>query len=253
MLPQTFCIKLFKDLLTLSNLRSNFLSTTIIAFFDGGSRGNPGIGGAGAWLYDVQSGSLFTAWSTATEAATNNQAEYSGLLLISTILSTFFLNNLAQIDIILIGDSNIIMKQLQGINNPVNQTYQDIIKHVKIQLSTTHSCIFQHFTRNGNKGADYLSNIAMDNYTSETTIQENLLNKFIISDLRIGKEKFKQNSALMIDPGRICFTLANKYEWNLNEKFIPIFPKISVNIYLNQSKQVVPTNRLTNSDARGIG
>ena len=48
---------------------------------DGGSRGNPGISGAGAVVIDADSGKVLKEISEAVGIATNNVAEYTALLL----------------------------------------------------------------------------------------------------------------------------------------------------------------------------
>ena len=54
--------------------------TSFIMNFDGCSKGNPGLGGAGAVIYnendEIWSGTFFVG-----ENATNNHAEYAGLIL----------------------------------------------------------------------------------------------------------------------------------------------------------------------------
>lgn len=55
-------------------------SRTYLLRFDGGSRGNPGIAGAGMVIYDDSGQEIWCGWRFHHEAATNNLAEYLGLL-----------------------------------------------------------------------------------------------------------------------------------------------------------------------------
>ena len=53
----------------------------IVAHVDGGARGNPGPAGYGALVRDVPSGQVLAEVAEALGHATNNVAEYRGLLL----------------------------------------------------------------------------------------------------------------------------------------------------------------------------
>ena len=78
-------------------------------YFDGCSKGNPGMAGAGAVIYDEQ---LIEVWSTAHfvgNHSTNNEAEYTGLLI--GLRKSVDLG----IDHLLVrGDSQLIIRQLKG-------------------------------------------------------------------------------------------------------------------------------------------
>lgn len=76
--------------------------------FDGGSRGNPGVGGAGAVLYKNNQ----EEWSKTFylgDNVTNNQAEYRGLIGGLKHVSTLDLPNL-----LVEGDSNLVINQVSG-------------------------------------------------------------------------------------------------------------------------------------------
>ena len=48
--------------------------------FDGGSRGNPGIAGSGAVIYDHTGKEVWHGYNYVGGTNTNNQAEYDGLI-----------------------------------------------------------------------------------------------------------------------------------------------------------------------------
>lgn len=80
-------------------------------FFDGGSRGNPGIAGCGAVMYDDTTGAK--VWSLSAYLGhnkTNNQAEYAALC--------FGLEEALKRGVTCIqafGDSNLVVKQVEGV------------------------------------------------------------------------------------------------------------------------------------------
>ena len=88
----------------------------LIAFFDGGSRGNPGQGGSGAWILapGLQSSTFYISTAFSSDlTATNNQAEYTALALLVNMLLLFFSNN-PHIHLTITGDSQMIINQLNG-------------------------------------------------------------------------------------------------------------------------------------------
>jgi ribonuclease HI len=76
--------------------------------FDGCSRGNPGLSGAGAVIYndndEIWSGSFFVG-----EKSTNNHAEYAGL-----ILGLQQAQHLKIKNILIKGDSQLVINQMEG-------------------------------------------------------------------------------------------------------------------------------------------
>ena len=127
-------------------------------FFDGASKGNPGLAGAGAVIYykekEIWHGHKFTG-----ENATNNEAEYSGLILglnkaIEQNIKSLLVN----------GDSLIIINQMTGKYKCHSQNLLPFYNSAK-ELSKKFEAIqFQHIYRNLNKRADELSNIAIQNF-----------------------------------------------------------------------------------------
>ena len=127
-------------------------------FFDGASKGNPGLAGAGAVIYDedkeIWNGSKFIG-----EKATNNEAEYSGLIIGLTKAIELNIKSL-----LVNGDSLLVINQMTGKYKCHSENLLTFYNTAK-QLSKQFDKIkFQHIYRNFNKRADELSNIAITNF-----------------------------------------------------------------------------------------
>jgi ribonuclease HI len=126
--------------------------------FDGCSKSNPGLAGAGAVIYndgnEIWADNFFVG-----EKATNNHAEYAGM-----ILGLQQAVNMNIKSIVVEGDSMLVINQMQGkykCNSPnLIELYEEAIKLTK----NFEDIYFKHIYRNENKRADQLSNIAVDKY-----------------------------------------------------------------------------------------
>lgn len=128
-------------------------------FVDGASRGNPGPAGAGIFIQKdnqtILKEGIFLGQKT------NNQAEY-----LSLALACFFLKQLIKEDkqqhaIQIISDSELLVKQMNGlyrVKNPI--LYQ--IRSFVISLLQGLDCTFTHVLRTKNKIADELANIGIN-------------------------------------------------------------------------------------------
>jgi ribonuclease HI len=126
--------------------------------FDGCSKGNPGLGGAGAVIYynndEIWSGSFFVG-----ENATNNHAEYAGLILGLQQAKELQINSL-----LVKGDSQLVINHMLGIYNCKSSNLIELYLKAK-ELEKDFDIInYEHVLRNSNKRADELSNIAVDDY-----------------------------------------------------------------------------------------
>ena len=126
--------------------------------FDGCSKNNPGLSGAGAVIYN-DGNEIWAEDFFVGEKATNNYAEYAGLIL---GLNQAIKMNIKSLHVE--GDSLLVINQMQGkykCNSPnLIELYQESIK-----LTTNFENIyFKHIHRNENKRADQLSNIAVEKY-----------------------------------------------------------------------------------------
>jgi len=124
-------------------------------FFDGCSKGNPGIGGCGSVLYLNQE-IVFTKKSYLGDNITNNFAEYSGLLL---GLKEAFNLNIKKINIY--GDSLLVINQITDKYKVNSDNLINIYKEVKKYLSYFEIVNVKHIYRNENKFADKLANEAI--------------------------------------------------------------------------------------------
>ena len=209
--------------------------TVLIAFFDGGSRGNPGQGGSGAWILDITCYpfQLFTSTSYSQEInATNNQAEYNGLTLIINMLYTLF-TNVSFIRLIIVGDSQLIINQLNGRQQPKLPEYKDLISQIKILLPSFSNVSFRHHTRAGNKLADYLSNLAMDKDT-------NAPNSKIIQQFLRGDIKALLTSNLLDPYTRQRITTETTTIADIPEEYTPLFyrDRLKISLIKNFSNNI---------------
>ena len=86
-------------------------------YFDGCSKGNPGRAGAGAVLYDDTGSEVFAESVFVGYRATNNEAEYTGLILGLTEA----LKRGITTELLVRGDSQLVIRQMQGkykVNSP---------------------------------------------------------------------------------------------------------------------------------------
>ncbi len=79
-----------------------------VLYFDGCSKGNPGIAGAGTVIYKNEE-EIYTETTFVGDYETNNVAEYTGLI----IGLGYAVNNKIQ-KLLVRGDSNLVIKQMNG-------------------------------------------------------------------------------------------------------------------------------------------
>lgn len=125
-------------------------------FFDGCSKGNPGKGGAGAVLYDSENKEIDICKSYVGDSVTNNMAEYTGL-----IIGLEKAVQLGISDIIVNGDSLLVIRQMKGEYKVKAPSLLELYKKTKELASTFHTISFCHVYRENNKRADQLSNEAL--------------------------------------------------------------------------------------------
>jgi len=123
--------------------------------FDGCSKSNPGIAGAGAVIYrfneEISIKIQFVGNNT-----TNNVAEYTGLIIGLKEAITLGIKS-----IIVEGDSLLVIKQLKGEYKVKSENLINLYNEAK-QLSKKFDYIsFKHIYREDNKRADELSNLAV--------------------------------------------------------------------------------------------
>jgi len=125
-------------------------------YFDGASRKNPGPASFGGVIYN-ESGEEFDTYYKFIGTATNNVAEYCGLL---AGLHRARELNIKELKVF--GDSNLIIQQVTGKWKVKNDTLRAIYNQIKEVEPFFTVISYQHVYRKDNKRADQLANIALD-------------------------------------------------------------------------------------------
>lgn len=131
-------------------------SLMITAYFDGGSRGNPGPAGWGAYIVDDE-GRVLAELSGALGTATNNVAEYNGLIAALQWAVDHDVTALA-----VKGDSLLLVEQMRGNYKVKNEGLKPLHMRARMLVMQIGNVSFAHVPREKNKDADRLSNVGMD-------------------------------------------------------------------------------------------
>jgi ribonuclease HI/probable phosphoglycerate mutase len=125
-------------------------------FTDGACRGNPGNGGAGAVLVG-ENGEVVSTAKRFLGHCTNNIAEYQALIL---GLEEALRRGSTAISIYL--DSELIVRQIQGVYRVKNPTLKPLMADVRALLDRFDTWQVAHIPRSENAVADKLANEAID-------------------------------------------------------------------------------------------
>ena len=128
----------------------------LIAYTDGGARGNPGPAGFGVVLQD-ETGRKITGLSQYLGHQTNNVAEYQGL-----IAALEYAVEHGPRALKVISDSELLVKQIRGEYKVRNPTLQDLHARARQLIRQLEWFSIQHVLRGHNAEADRLANAAMD-------------------------------------------------------------------------------------------
>jgi len=129
-------------------------------YCDGASRGNPGLAAA-AFLIKNEENKIIHQQSFFLGKATNNIAEYNGVLLALKWLAKENLSQQKEIHFYL--DSLLVVSQLTGIFKIKNEKLRKIIVEIKkIEEEITLPIFYHHIIRKYNKRADELVNKCLD-------------------------------------------------------------------------------------------
>lgn len=130
---------------------------------DGGSRGNPGVAGAGAVLAS-EDGNILQEASKALGTMPNNEAEYHGLLLgLEMAKKTLGKDKIKNYQIEVRMDSELAVKQLTGEYQVKEERLQSLFMKIwNMRVETFKNITFKHIPREQNGRADDLANLAMD-------------------------------------------------------------------------------------------
>jgi len=127
-----------------------------ILFTDGGARGNPGPAAFGAILYDEEM-QLIDLDGGFEGHATNNFAEYSGLLLGMKLAVK---KGITELTCNL--DSELVVRQLNGQYKIKDENIKSFYSKIKKYFVNFEKLEFHHIPRSENKYADKLVNIILD-------------------------------------------------------------------------------------------
>jgi len=134
----------------------------IIIYIDGGSRGNPGPSAFGVILCNGQ-GDILKKYSEYIGKATNNEAEYQGLIFALKKAKAYFgKEKIKKMGIELFSDSQLLVKQMNGEYKVLNSRIQPLFL-IAWNLKIDYKNIRISFvSREKNKEADKLVNQALD-------------------------------------------------------------------------------------------
>ena len=132
--------------------------------FDGCSKANPGIAGAGAVIYKLNQ-EISSKIKFVGNNSTNNAAEYTGLIigLKEAIL-------LGIKTLLVEGDSMLVIKQMNGEYKVKSTNLIDLYNEANDLSKNFENICFKHIYRENNKRADELSNLAI----SKDYLDENM-------------------------------------------------------------------------------
>ena len=133
----------------------------IVMSTDGGARGNPGIAGAGVYIVDG-AGNEVTSVSAYVGERTNNWAEYQAIILGLEKLHTLYGEALVDMKVVVRMDSELIVRQLNGVYKVKNADLKEQYAKVRELLSGLKHIDIVHVRREYNKEADALANEAMN-------------------------------------------------------------------------------------------
>jgi ribonuclease H / adenosylcobalamin/alpha-ribazole phosphatase len=135
---------------------------SLVVYADGGSRGNPGVAGYGAVVLDGASGALLAERAEPLGRASNNVAEYSGL--IAGLRAAADVDPGADIEARL--DSKLVVEQLSGRWKIKHEDMRRLALEARdlaqSVVAAGGSVRYAWVPRAENSAADRLSNLAMD-------------------------------------------------------------------------------------------
>jgi ribonuclease HI len=133
------------------------MSGDVIVEADGGSRGNPGPAGFGAVVLDKATGDVLAERRAGLGIATNNVAEYSGL-----IAGLAAARDLGADSVAVRMDSKLVIEQMSGRWKINNVPLRALAAQARDLVADFHRVTFEWIPRARNAHADRLANEAMD-------------------------------------------------------------------------------------------
>jgi|SRR5580658_10012873 ribonuclease HI len=128
----------------------------VVAYIDGGARGNPGPAGYGVRI-ERPDGVLLEEFSGSIGVATNNVAEYRGLL---AALEWAHAHGHHAVHVR--SDSLLLVQQMLGNYRVKHSSLQPLHGKARLLAHEIGRVTFEHVRRESNTRADHLANLAMD-------------------------------------------------------------------------------------------
>jgi len=125
-------------------------------FTDGGARGNPGPAAYG-YVLEGNDGTVLDARGEAIGTATNNVAEYTGLVAGLTKAVEIGLNELE-----VVSDSELMVRQMTGVYRVKNDALRQLNREATVLARKIGKVRYRAVRREQNKIADRLVNEALD-------------------------------------------------------------------------------------------
>ena len=128
----------------------------IVAYIDGGARGNPGPAGYGVRI-EQEDGTLIEEFGGAIGVATNNVAEYRGL-----IAALEWARAQGHKALRVRSDSLLLVQQMRGFYKVKHPGLQPLHARSRLLAHEIGRVTYEHVRRESNAHADRLANMAMD-------------------------------------------------------------------------------------------
>lgn len=140
-------------------MRARQDSRRLIVEADGGSRGNPGTAGYGAVVADAQTGEVLAEIAEGIGYATNNVAEYRGLIAGLQAAARLAPGAAAEVRL----DSKLVVEQMSGRWRVKHPDLEPLARAARQAASALGPVSYVWVPREQNRRADRLANSAMDN------------------------------------------------------------------------------------------
>lgn len=128
----------------------------IVAYIDGGSRGNPGPAGYGVRL-ETPEGQVVDELQASIGVSTNNVAEYRGLL-----AALEYARSRGHRTLLVRSDSELLVKQMRREYRVKHPGLIPLHAEAQRLVAQLDRVAFEHVRREQNANADRLANLAMD-------------------------------------------------------------------------------------------
>jgi ribonuclease HI len=128
----------------------------IVAYIDGGARGNPGPAGYGVRI-EAHDGELIDEFQAAIGIATNNVAEYRGL-----IAALGYAVDRGWRQVTVRSDSQLLVRQMLGVYRVKHPGLQPLHREARALAAQLDRVVYEHVGREQNVHADRLANSAIN-------------------------------------------------------------------------------------------